>query len=87
MWLRAGVVTRPDCGCGDHSEHRRARRGSSQSISSCGGGSQVDNHHKETWVQLAARASELRAALQELACVVTAKEADSCTPNSITSDR
>eukprot|EP00965_Chrysotila_dentata_P224347 6194130-Pleurochrysis_carterae.AAC.1 len=51
-----------DCGSGDRSEHRSARRGSSQLISSRGEGSQGDNpfYHEITWARLAARASELR---------------------------
>eukprot|EP00965_Chrysotila_dentata_P057974 1922251-Pleurochrysis_carterae.AAC.1 len=55
-----------DYGCGDHSERRSARRGSSQSITINiflwrRRKSRRQPHHKETWVQLVARASELRA--------------------------
>ena len=76
-----------DYGCGDRSERRSALRGSSQLTTSCGEGSRGDNPS----TRRPGRGSPLALAscecAQQLACVVSAKEADTRTANFLTSDR
>eukprot|EP00965_Chrysotila_dentata_P123927 4096449-Pleurochrysis_carterae.AAC.1 len=76
-----------DYGCGDRSERQSARRGSSQLISICGKGSKGGNLSTRRPRRGSPLAPASCGCAQELACLMSAKEADTRTADSLTSDR